>query len=116
MNIQIFGRKKSNQTKKAQRFFSDRGIKFHFVDLDQKIISKGELDNIMSALKEKEELLNKDSKLYRSKFLYLQFDLFEELLSNQEMISIPIVRNGNKATVGYCPDTWKLWITMDQVQ
>ncbi len=110
MNIQIFGRKKSSATKKAERFFSERRIKFHLVDLNEKNMSKGELESVISALGGAEELIDKDSKLYQSKFAYLQFDPKEELLANQEMIKLPVVRNGKKATAGDCPEVWKKWI------
>lgn len=110
MNIQIFGRKKSSLTKKAERFFSERRIKFHSVDLDEKPMSKGELESIISALGSADELIDKESKLFKSKFAYLQFDAKEELLANQEMIKLPIVRNGRKATAGESPEVWKKWI------
>ena len=110
MNIQIFGRKKSSLTKKAERFFSERRLKFHSVDLDEKPMSKGELESIIAAIGSADELIDKDSKLYKSKFSYLQFDAKEELLANQEMIKLPVVRNGRKATAGESPEVWKKWI------
>ncbi len=115
MNIQIFGRKKSSATKKAERFFSERRIKFHSVDLDEKKMSRGELESIISGVGDKEDLIDKESKLYKSKFAYLSFDITEELLTNQEMIRLPVVRNGRKATVGAdCQDVWKKWINEDK--
>lgn len=110
MNIQIFGRKKSSLTKKAERFFSERRIKFHSVDVDEKQMSKGELESVISALGSADELIDKESKLYKSKFAYLQFDAKEELLVNQEMLKLPVVRNGKKATAGEAPEVWKKWI------
>lgn len=110
MNIQIFGRKKSSLTKKAERFFSERRIKFHSVDLNEKQMSKGELESVISSLGSADELIDKDSKLYKSKFAYLQFDVKEELLANQEMLKLPVVRNGKKATAGDAPEIWKKWI------
>lgn len=114
MNIQIFGRKKSSLTKKAERFFSERRIKFHSVDLDEKPMSRGELEKVISAVGDAQQLVDKESKLYKSKFAFLQFDVKEELLENQEMLRLPIVRNGNKATAGDAPEVWKKWIEEDK--
>ncbi|HAQ61476.1 TPA: ArsC family transcriptional regulator [Candidatus Delongbacteria bacterium] len=113
MNIQIFGRKKSSATKKAERFFSERRIKFHSVDIDEKQISKGELESIFAGLENKEDLIDKDSKLYKAKYAYLRFDIFTELLANQELIKLPVIRNGKKAAVGDRPEIWKKWIDED---
>lgn len=110
MNIQIFGRKKSSATKKAERFFSERRLKYHLVDLDEKPMSRGELESVISSLGSADELIDKDSKLYKSKYAYLSFDVKEELLENQEMLILPIVRNGKKAAAGDRPDIWKKWI------
>lgn len=110
MNIQIFGRKKSSATKKAERFFSDRRIKFHSVDIDEKPVSKGELEAIFSGIEIKDDLIDKDSKLYKSKYAFLKFDIFEELMANQEMLNLPIVRNGKQVSAGDNPEIWKKWI------
>jgi len=107
MNIQIFGRKKSSSTKKAERFFSERRIKYHLVDLDEKPVSRGEMEAIYSGIENKEDLIDKDSKLYRSKYAYMKFDIFDELLANQEMLKLPVVRNGKKVFAGDRPDDWK---------
>lgn len=115
MNIQIFGRKKSSLTKIAERFFSERRIKFHSVGLDEKPMSRGELESVISATGDALQLIDKESKLYKSKFAYLQFDAKEELLENQEMLKLPIVRNGRKVTVGgECQDEWLKWIEEDK--
>lgn len=110
MNIQIFGRKKSKDTKKAERFFSDRRIQFHSVDLDEKEMSKGELDRVKNAVGGAEEMIDKESQLFKKKFQYLQYDAEEELLEDQSLLKLPIVRNGGKATVGYEPEVWKEWV------
>ncbi|MBN2788628.1 MAG: ArsC family transcriptional regulator [Candidatus Delongbacteria bacterium] len=110
MNIQIFGRKKSKETKKAERFFSDRRIQFHSVDLDEKEMSKGELERVKNAVGGAEEMIDKESQLFKKKFQYLEYDAEEELLEDQSLLKLPIVRNGGKATVGYEPDIWKEWI------
>ena len=113
MNIQIYGTAKCFDTKKAQRYFKERKIKFQFVDLAKFGMSKGELNSIRTALKCKlDDLVDEKSKKYDSSFIkYLASEEAKEekLLENQELFKTPIVRNGKKATLGYCPDTWKEW-------
>ena len=113
MNIQIYGTAKCFDTKKAQRYFKERNIKFQFVDLSKYGMSKGEYQSIKKALNMKlEVLVNKKKKKYESSFIkYLASEEAKEekLLENQELFRTPIVRNGKKATLGYCPDEWKKW-------
>ena len=113
MNIQIYGTSKCFDTKKAQRYFKERGIKFQFIDLAKFGMSKGEYNSIKSALKMKvDDLVNEKSKKYDSSFIkYLASEEAKEekLLENQELFMTPIVRNGKKATLGYCPEIWKEW-------
>ena len=113
MNIQIYGTAKCFDTKKAQRYFKERNIKFQFVDLSKYGMSKGEYQSIKKALNMKlEDLVNEKSKKYESSFIkYLASEEAKEekLLKNQELFRTPIVRNGKKATLGYCPDEWKKW-------
>ena len=111
MNIQIFGTKKCNDTKKAERFFKERRIKFQFIDLKEKALSKGELQSVKKALS-LESLINKNSKDYKK----LNLDKIrgaetreEILLKNPSLYVTPIVRNGKEATVGYDIETWKKW-------
>ena len=113
MSIQIFGTKKSADTRKAERFFKERGIKFQSVDLKEKGLSKGELQSVIQAGGGMDELIDpecKDKELL-SIFQYLvPEDRFEKLLENQALLKQPIVRDGRKATVGYHPEVWKEWI------
>lgn len=113
MNIQIYGTAKCFDTKKAQRYFKERGIKFQFVDLAKFGMSKGEYNSIKNALKMKvDDLVDEKSKKYDSSFIkYLASEEAKEekLLENQELFKTPIVRNGKKATLGYCPEIWKEW-------
>jgi len=109
MNIQIFGTKKCNDTKKAQRFFKERNIKFHFRDLTEKGLSNGELQNISRVIS-LDDLLDKESKQYKKRGLqYMVFDIEEEILEDPLLLKTPIVRNGKDATIGYQPDVWKRW-------
>ncbi len=112
MNIQIFGTKKSFDTKKAQRFFKERRIKFQFVDLAEKGMSKGELTSVMQAVGGIEALVDPDAHDQDTVALitYLaESQKFDKLLENQQVLRQPIVRNGRKATLGYQPDVWKTW-------
>lgn len=111
MNVQIFGIKKCFDTKKAERYFKERNIKFQFIDLKEKAISKGELTNIKNAVG-LEEIINKKSKDYSKLNLdkIRSEEMREEiLLKNPSLYATPIVRNGKKATVGYKPEIWQTW-------
>ncbi len=112
MGIQIFGTKKCNDTKKAERFFKERGIKFQFVDMKEKGLSKGELTSVAQANGGIESLINQNAKDQDAVTLikYIaEEDRLEKLLENQQIIRTPIVRNGKQATIGYQPDIWKGW-------
>ncbi|MBI9073532.1 MAG: ArsC family transcriptional regulator [Melioribacteraceae bacterium] len=114
MNIQIFGTKKCKDTKKAERFFKERGIKFHTRDLSEKGLSKGELDNI-SRVFDLEDLMDKEGKQYKKRNLaFIMHDVEEELLEDGLLFKTPIVRNGKDVTLGNDPDTWKSWIDAEK--
>ena len=111
MNIHIFGTKKCNDTKKAERFFKDIRIPYQFLDFKVKSLSKGELQSVKKAIG-LENLINKNSKDYKK----LNMDKIrgaetreELLLKNSTLYVTPIVRNGKEATVGNSPDVWKSW-------
>ena len=112
MNIQIFGTKKSFDTKKAPRWFKERRIRFQFVDLREKDMSKGELRLVMQAAGGLDAVL--DPKAKDADTLALVQNLaesqrFDKLLENQQLLREPIVRNGRQATVGYRPEVWETW-------
>lgn len=112
MNIQIFGTKKSFDTKKAQRYFKERRVKFQFVDLKEKGLSKGELESVARAAGGIDTLIDPSAKDANTVALvqYLGGDQkFDKVLENQQILREPIVRNGRQATVGYQPDVWKGW-------
>lgn len=111
MNIQIFGVKKCFDTKKAERYFKERRIKFQFIDLDEKGLSKGELQSVKASVG-LNNLINQSSKAYQK----LNLDKIsssavreELLLNNPSLYRTPIVRNGKQATVGYAPEVWESW-------
>lgn len=112
MNIQIFGTKKCNDTKKAQRFFKERGIKLQFIDMKEKGMSKGELRSVCQAVGGIDNLLDENTKDQDALALvkYISEDEKEDkILENQQILKTPVVRNGKQATVGYQPDVWKNW-------
>ena len=112
MNIQIFGVSKCAETRKAQRFFKERGIRFQFVDLAEKGLSKGELRSV-AAKTPLERLLDRSSPRFAAKGLthaWLDATKIEGLLLEDPLLfRTPVVRNGKDATVGYCPEVWKTW-------
>lgn len=112
MNIQIFGKSKCFDTKKAQRYFKERRIKYQEIDLPRYGMSMGEYKSVKQAVGGMDKLIDKDSRLYEDLFMeYLNGDEAreEKLLENPALFKTPIVRNGKKATVGYCPEIWKAW-------
>ena len=112
MNIQIFGTKKSFDSKKAERYFKERGIKFQFIDLKEKGMSKGEFNSVCQAVGGLDKLIDQDCKdkdlLPLIKYISEE-DKAEKVLENQKVIKTPVVRNGKQATVGYQPEIWKDW-------
>ena len=112
MNIQIFGTNKSFDTKKAQRWFKERGIKFQMIDLKEKGMSRGEFENVCRAVGGWDKLVDENTKDKDTLALLRWLDESQQadkLFENQQLFKTPIVRNGRKATVGYQPDVWKTW-------
>ncbi|WP_252235389.1 arsenate reductase family protein [Clostridium sp. CH2] len=111
MNIQIFGTKKCFDTKKAERYFKERRVNFQFIDLNEKGISKGELNSVLNSVSVN-DLINSKSKDYNKLNLnnIRSIDIKKEIvLKNPKVMNTPIVRNGKQATVGYTPDIWNDW-------
>lgn len=129
MNIQIFGTKKCNDTKKAERFFKERGIKYQFIDMKEKGMSKGEFTSVAQANGGIENMINWEGKdqdtLALIKYIAdegsrgpgdLGFEptvaerrKLEKVLENPSVIKTPVVRNGKQSTLGYQPEVWKGW-------
>jgi len=109
MNIQIFGKPKCFDTKKAERYFKERRIGFQRIDLIGVGMSRGEFSSVLAAVG-LDQMINYDApgaEIY--KYLAHDADKEEKLFENPAFIRTPVVRNGKKATVGYCPDIWKEW-------
>lgn len=112
MNIQIFGTKKCNDTKKAERYFKERGIKYQFVDMKEKGMSKGEFTSVAEKNGGVDNMLNPDAKDKDALALIKNIadeDKLITILENQQVIKTPIVRNGKQSTLGYKPEVWKAW-------
>ena len=110
MNIQIFGKSKCFDTKKAERYFKERGIRVQSVDLPRYGLSAGEFASVCRAVGGRAALLDEkhpDAALVRC--LASDTAREEKLLENPRMLRTPIVRNGRQATVGYCPEVWAEW-------
>ena len=112
MNIQIFGTKKCQNTRKAERYFKERKIPYQFIDLTVKELSKGELNSIKRFIS-LNDLIDTESKEYQASNLkYMVHNIEDMLLKNPLLLRTPIVRNTPKAaTIGYCPEVWKQWQT-----
>ena len=110
MNIQIFGMRKSFDTKKAERWFKERRIKYQYIDLESKGLSAGEYRSVKAAVGY-EALVNKTCRAYEELYMdYITAQAAEEtLLEYPELFNAPIVRNGKQATVGYHPEIWETW-------
>lgn len=112
MNIQIFGTKKCNDTKKAERYFKEHGIKYQFVDMKEKGMSKGEFISVAEKNGGIDNMLNSNAK-DKDALARIQYAADEDklmtVLENQQIIKTPVVRNGKQSTLGYEPGIWKEW-------
>ena len=109
MNIQIFGKSKCFDTKKAERWFKERRIKFQAVDLKKYGMSRGELTGVKNAVGLEALIDPKHPDAVLLRYLAYDADKFEKLLEDPTLLNTPIVRNGKQATVGYHPEVWETW-------
>ena len=109
MNIQIFGKAKCFDTKKAERFFKERRVKFQRIDILDVGLSRGELKSVKNAVGFEAMIDGKAPGAEILAYLAYDADKEEKLFENPAFLRAPIVRNGKLATVGYCPDVWKDW-------
>ena len=113
MNIQILGTKKCNDTKKAERFFKEHGIKYLFIDMKEKGMSKGEFTSVAQANGGIDAMLDPNCKdqdtLALIRWYIAEEDKLEKILENPQVIKTPVVRNGKQSTLGYQPDVLKKW-------
>ena len=109
MNIQIFGKAKCFDTKKAERYFKERRIKYQFVDILRYGMSRGELSSVKNAVGLEALINEKDEDYPLLQYLASPEAKLDKLYENPWLIKTPVVRNGKQATVGYCPEVWKAW-------
>lgn len=113
--VQIFGTKKCADSRKAERFWKERGWKVHFVDLKEKNLSPGEMKSVAGKVGGLGALVDKESPRYRERGLHVSAyagPMLEKILLEEPLLlRTPIVRLGQNATVGYQPDTWQGWIS-----
>lgn len=109
MNIQIYGKSKCFDTKKAERWFKERRIKYQYIDLPRYGMGRRELESVRAAVGVEALLDEKARGAELVKYLARAEDREEKLLEQPELLRTPIVRNGKKATVGYAPEVWSTW-------
>ena len=112
MNIQIFGKSKSFDTKKAERWFKERRIKFQSIDLVRFGMSGREFDSVLRAVGGIDELIDWDSnspEVTLMKYMEDKRAKEDKVFDQPELMKAPVVRNGREATVGYRPDIWENW-------
>ena len=109
MNIQIFGKAKCFDTKKAERYFKERRIKYQFVDILKYGMSRGELSSVKNAVGLEAMINTEDADYPLIRYLASDSAKLDKLFEEPYLIKTPIVRNGKSATVGYCPEVWKNW-------
>ena len=112
MNIQIFGKSKCFDTKKAERYFKERRIKYQSIDLLRYGMSNGEFESVLRAIGGIDQLINwdkKDPDIDLMRYMDDKIAKEDKVFDRVELMKTPIVRNGKKATVGYCPEVWATW-------
>ena len=112
MNIQIFGKSKSFDTKKAERWFKERRIKFQSIDLVRYGMSPKEFDSVLRAVGGIDNLIDWDSRSPEVTLMRYMDDKRakeDKVFDYPELMRAPVVRNGKEATVGYCPEIWETW-------
>ena len=112
MNIQIFGKSKCFDTKKAERYFKERCIKYQYIDLIRYGLAPKEFDAVLRAVGGVDNLIdwdNKDQQITLMRYMDDQRAKEDKIYDDPKLMRSPIVRNGKQATVGYCPEIWSEW-------
>jgi arsenate reductase-like glutaredoxin family protein len=112
LNIQIFGKSKCFDTKKAERYFKERRIKYQFVDLLKFGLSGKEFDSVLRAVGGIDNLIDwngKSQEITNMKYMDDKVAKEDKVFDDPSLMRTPIVRNGKQATVGYCPEVWETW-------
>ena len=112
MNIQIFGKSKCFDTKKAERWFKERRIKYQSIDLIRFGMAGKEFGSVLRAVGGIDKLIDWDSKDQQITLMRYMDDRTakeDKVFDDPKLMKTPIVRNGKQATVGYCPEVWATW-------
>lgn len=112
MNIQIFGKSKCFDTKKAERYFKERRIKYQFIDILRYGLSGKEFDSVLRGVGGIDNLIDWNGKSEQITLLKYMDDTAakeDKVFDDPSLMRTPIVRNGKQATVGYCPEIWSTW-------
>lgn len=112
MNIQIFGKGKCFDSKKAERYFKERRIKYQYIDLIRYGMSPKEFESVLRAVGGVDHLIDWDSKRDEITLMRYMEDFRakeDKIYDDPALMKTPIVRNGKQATVGYCPEIWASW-------
>ena len=112
MNIQIFGKSKCFDTKKAERWFKERRIKFQSIDLVKYGMAGKEFDSVLRAVGGVDNLIdwdNKSQEITNMRYMDDKIAKEDKLFDDPSLMRTPIVRNGKQATVGFCPEIWEKW-------
>ena len=112
MNIQIFGKSKCFDTKKAERWFKERRIKYQSIDLIRFGMAGKEFDSVLRAVGGIDRLIDWDSKdpqITLMKYMDDKTAKEDKVFDDPKLMKTPIVRNGKQATVGFCPEIWEKW-------
>ena len=114
MDVQIFGVKKNPETRKALRFFAERRVKTHFVDLQERAAARGELLRFAQKFGVP-ALVDEGSRRYSELGLrttrYGDERWLDILIDEPLILKMPLVRHGNALTIGAAETTWKSWVT-----
>ncbi len=110
LNVQIFGVKNSQSTRAAERFFKERSIPIHLVDMKQKPMSPGEIKRFVDRFGLK-ALIDTESKAYADAGLkYLKVsdsELLTRIERDPKLLRLPLVRVANKLSIGHDEASWK---------
>ena len=112
MNIQIFGKNKCFDTKKAERYFKERRIKYQYIDLNRYGMSGKEFDSVLRAVGGIDNLIDWDGKSQEITLMKYMDDKGakeDKVFDDPTLMKTPVVRNGKFATAGYCPEIWETW-------
>ena len=112
MNIQIFGKNKCFDTKKAERYFKERRIKYQYIDLNRYGLSPKEFDSVLRAVGGVDNLIDwncKDEVIALMRYMDDKRAKEDRIFDDPKLIRSPVVRNGKLVTVGYCPEIWQNW-------